>query len=221
MFRLQFLLLHAFILQFIPHRLFRWFVSCLCAPTAQTLRTGLVGNNSRVGLTTEGPINEILIARIINAAAQRSSFTCDLRPRTKCSYCLPNLSQQFLLPAFSYAVFGQERRIWESLHNSRTDHFPKENEQIQLEGTKLSHKFSFHPQIGTHTDGAILRLWKKSRSLLSYHSLSACLKIINYYVFFKRKQIVSTSSEVAPLVIFHADTGWLKTDTNYSSHSLQ
>lgn len=126
------------------------------------------------------------------------------------------------ISTFSYTVFGQECRIWESLHNSRTDHFPKENEQIQLEGTKLSHKFSFHPEIGTYMDGAILRLWKKSRSLLSYHSLSAWVKIINYYAFFfKRKQIVSTSSEVAPIVIFHADTGWLKTDTNYSSHSLQ
>lgn len=35
------------------------------------------------------------------------------------------------------------------------------------------------------------------------------------------KQTVSTSSQVAPLVIFHVDTSWLKTDTNYSSHSLQ
>lgn len=190
MFRLPFLLLHAFILQFIPHGLFRWFVSCVCALRAQMLRTGLIGINSWVGLMTESPINEILIAHIINAATQRSSFTCDLRPmrsRTKCSYCLPNLSQQLLLPAFSYTVFGQECRIWESLRNSRTDHFPKANEQTQLEGTKLSHKF-FHPQIGTHMDGAILRLWKKSRSLLSYHSLSACLKITNYYGGFFQKE---------------------------------
>lgn len=100
MFRLPFLLLHAFILQFIPHRLFRWFVSCLCALTAQTLRTGLIGNNSWVGFMTESPINEILIAHIINAVTQSSSFTCDLRPRPNSFYFLPKSSQQFLLPIF-------------------------------------------------------------------------------------------------------------------------
>lgn len=100
MFRLPFLLLHAFILPFIPHRLFRWFVSCLCALTAQTLRTGLIGNNSWVGFMTESPINEILITHIINAVTQSSSFTCDPRPRTNCFYFLPKSSQQFLLPFF-------------------------------------------------------------------------------------------------------------------------
>lgn len=105
MFRLPSLLLHVSILQFIPHRLFRWFVPFLCAPTAQTLRTGLIGNNSWASLMVESPINEILMAYLINAAARRSRFACALRSRAKCSYCLPNLSQ-FLLPTFSYPVFG-------------------------------------------------------------------------------------------------------------------
>lgn len=46
---------------------------------------------------TESPINEILIAHVFNAATQRSSFTCDLRPRTKCSYCHNNFYFQLSL----------------------------------------------------------------------------------------------------------------------------
>lgn len=91
---------------------------------------------------TESPTNEILIAHIINTVTQNSSFTCDLRPRTNSFYFLPKLSQQFLLPFFYYIVFEQVRQIQAS---SRTDNFQKENEQIQLEGTKLNHKFSFYP----------------------------------------------------------------------------
>lgn len=89
------LLLHAFILQFILHWLFRWFVSCLCTPPVQTLRAWLIGSNSWVSFRTENLISGSFITHIINASTHRSSSTCDLRPKIKCSYSLPNLSLQF------------------------------------------------------------------------------------------------------------------------------
>lgn len=52
-----------------------------------------------------------------------------------------NRHNNFYFQFFYYIVFEQVHQMQAS---SRTDHFPKENEQIQLEGTKLSHKFSFH-----------------------------------------------------------------------------